>query len=67
MGTILYYHYANVNISLSRNDFQFGWNNICFAQENDGWPSVCSPGTNPLEIAQLVDGGILSMIAPGLP
>ncbi|TQB75722.1 hypothetical protein MPDQ_002022 [Monascus purpureus] len=45
LGYILYYHYADENIGLSRSDFQFGWNYLCWTQDN--WPIVCdSPGQN---------------------
>lgn len=45
LGYILYYHYADENIGLSRSDFQFGWNYLYWMQDN--WPTVCdSPGQN---------------------
>lgn len=59
LGLIIYYHYANVQIGLSRSEFQFGWNNLCF--DND-WPSVCDPGNEPQQLSQLVN---LKLKTPG--
>ncbi|KAL4915634.1 Arabinan endo-1,5-alpha-L-arabinosidase C [Aspergillus aurantiobrunneus] len=36
-GWVLYYHYADRNIGLAREQYQFGWNVLQWA---DGWPSV---------------------------
>ncbi|KAH8653847.1 putative extracellular endo-1,5-alpha-L-arabinase [Xylariales sp. PMI_506] len=39
-GDIIYYHYADTNISLAKADYQFGWNEIAWS--TDGWPTVSS-------------------------
>ncbi|PWY80463.1 putative arabinan endo-1,5-alpha-L-arabinosidase C [Aspergillus sclerotioniger CBS 115572] len=36
-GLVVYYHYANKNIGLTVDDYQFGWNQLTW---NDGWPVV---------------------------
>ncbi|KAL3477672.1 Arabinan endo-1,5-alpha-L-arabinosidase C [Aspergillus californicus] len=36
-GFVLYYHYADRTIGLSRSQYQWGWNVLSWA---DGWPSV---------------------------
>ena len=45
LGLILYYHYANEKFGLARSNFQFGWNHLCFTDDN--WPHVCDPGHEP--------------------
>lgn len=37
LGPVLYYHYANTNIGLAVDQYQFGWNRLNW---NDGWPVV---------------------------
>ena len=44
-------------MSLSRSDFQFGWNSLCFREQDDGWPSICDPGNDPQQLAQLMYNG----------
>ncbi|GLA30828.1 hypothetical protein AnigIFM63326_009263 [Aspergillus niger] len=36
-GIVVYYHYANKNIGLAVDDYQFGWNTLTWT---DGWPVV---------------------------
>ncbi|KAH8431434.1 arabinan endo-1,5-alpha-L-arabinosidase [Aspergillus melleus] len=37
LGLVLYYHYADKTIGLAKEKYQFGWNQLQWA---DGWPSV---------------------------
>ena len=52
-----------MQIGLNRADFQFGWNNLCFLEQDDGWPSVCDPGNDPQQLEQLVGGSSFSASA----
>lgn len=36
-GIVVYYHYADKNIGLAVDDYQFGWNTLTWT---DGWPVV---------------------------